>query len=208
MAKGKNQKTTDISPVSVDLYFIPVETRVPLKFGPETLTSVICARACITVANKQGQKAQGWGETPLSVQWAWPSSLRFQERCDAMQLFCRMLAEAWAKFDQRGHPIELGSDFVESALPGLLEQLNDQRGQPMPHLAALVCCSVFDVALHDAYGKLLGLDVYSTYSAEFMSTDLSGLLEPTEAATSHLRASTCQIFSISHLPKTCLLGTS
>ena len=69
MAKRKNQKTTDISPVSVDLYFIPVETRVPLKFGPETLTSVICARACMTVANKQGQKAQGWGETPLSVQY-------------------------------------------------------------------------------------------------------------------------------------------
>jgi len=185
MAKGKNQKTTDISPVSVDLYFIPVETRVPLKFGPETLTSVICARACMTVANKQGQKAQGWGETPLSVQWAWPSSLGYQERCDAMQLFCRMLAEAWAKFDRQGHPIELGSDFVESVLAGLLEQLNGQRGrqaEPMPHLAALVCCSVFDVALHDAYGQLLGRDVYSTYSAEFMNTDLSGLLEPAEGS--------------------------
>ncbi|MHC4631673.1 MAG: enolase C-terminal domain-like protein [Planctomycetota bacterium] len=185
MAKGKNQKTTDISPVSVDLYFIPVETRVPLKFGPETLTSVICARACMTVVNKQGQKAQGWGETPLSVQWAWPSSLGYQERCDAMQLFCQSLAEAWAKFDRQGHPIELGSDFIESVLPGLLEQLNNQRGrqaEPMPHLAALVCSSVFDVALHDAYGQLLGRDVYSTYSAEFMNTDLSDLLEPAEGS--------------------------
>ncbi len=183
MVKGKNQKTTDISPVSVDLYFIPVETRVPLKFGPETLTSVICARACMTVANKQGRKAQGWGETPLSVQWAWPSSLGYQERCDAMQLFCRMLAEAWAQFDRQGHPIELGSDFIESVLPGLLEQLNDQRGrqaEPMPHLAALVCCSAFDVALHDAYGQLLSRDVYSTYNAEFMNTDLSALLKPAE----------------------------
>ena len=60
----------DISTVSVDLYFIPVETRVPLKFGPETLTSVICARACVTVAGAHGKTAQGWGETPLSVQWA------------------------------------------------------------------------------------------------------------------------------------------
>jgi L-alanine-DL-glutamate epimerase-like enolase superfamily enzyme len=183
MAKRKNQKTTDISPVSVDLYFIPVETRVPLKFGPETLTSVICARACITVANKQGQKAQGWGETPLSVQWAWPSSLGYQERCDAMQLFCRMLAEAWAAFEQRGHPIELGSAFINSILPGLLVQLNSQRGwqtEPMPYLAALVCCSAFDVALHDAYGQLLGRNVYSTYNAEFMNTDLSALLKSAE----------------------------
>ncbi|GAJ09730.1 unnamed protein product [marine sediment metagenome] len=94
-----------------------------------------------------------------------------------------MLAEAWAKFDQQGHPIELGSEFIESQLPCLLDQLNHQRGEqtePMPHLAALVCCSAFDIALHDAYGQLLGRDVYSTYNAEFMNTDLSGFLKPTE----------------------------
>jgi len=171
---------TDISPAAVDLYFIPVETRVPLKFGPETLTSVICARACVTATNDQGQRAQGWGETPLSVQWAWPSNIAYQERCDAMQLFCKMLAEAWAQFERTGHPIEVGSDFIESILPKLLDKLNDQRGagtEPMPWLAALVCCSAFDVALHDAYGQLLGVDVYSTYNAEFMNADLSGFLE-------------------------------
>ena len=175
-----SKKRTDISPVSVDLYFIPVQTRVPLKFGPETLTSVICARTCMTVANEQGQTAQGWGETPLSVQWAWPSNLGYQERCEAMQLFCRMLAEAWAQFDQQGHPIELGSDFIESQLPTLLDKLNHQRGtqtEPMPHLAALVCCSAFDIALHDAYGQLLDRDVYSTYNAEFMNADLSHFLK-------------------------------
>jgi len=177
---------TDISPVSVDLYFIPVETRVPLKFGPETLTSVICARACVTVANSRGQRAQGWGETPLSVQWAWPSSLGYQERCEAMQLFCSApggLAEAWAQFDRQGHPIELGSDFIKSILPGLLERLNRQRGgqtEPMPYLAALVCCSAFDIALHDAYGQLHKRDVYSTYNAEFMNTDLSAFLQPAD----------------------------
>ena len=50
---------TDISPVSVDVYFIPVETRVPLKFGTQVVTHVTCVRVCVTVANKQGQKAQG-----------------------------------------------------------------------------------------------------------------------------------------------------
>ena len=174
---------TDIRPVSVDLYFIPIKTRVPLKFGPETLTSVICARACVTVANDQGQTAQGWGETPLSVQWAWPSSLGYQERCDAMQYFCKMLTEAWTKFDQKGHPIELGHDFIESVLPKLLKQLNHERGEqaePMPHLAALICCSLFDIAVHDAYGNLLGRDVYSIYNREFMNRDLSDYIKPAE----------------------------
>ncbi|MHC4656952.1 MAG: enolase C-terminal domain-like protein [Planctomycetota bacterium] len=134
----------------------------------------------MTVANEQGQTAQGWGETPLSVQWAWPSKLGYQERCETQQLFCRMLAEAWTQFDRLGHPIELGSEFIESQLPTLLDKLNRQRGEqtePMPHLAALVCCSAFDIAMHDAYGQLLGRDVYSTYNAEFMNADLSHFLK-------------------------------
>ncbi len=171
---------TDVSPVGVDLYFIPVQTRVPLKFGPETLTSVICARACMTVASVKGQRAQGWGETPLSVQWAWPSSLGYQERCDAMESFCKTLAHAWADFTAHGHPIEVGHRFNETVLPKLLKSLNaGRRGkEPMPWLAALVCNSAFDLALHDAYGQLLNRPVYSTYNREFVNADLAHFIEP------------------------------
>ena len=35
----------------------------------------------------------------------------------------------------------------------------------MPYLAALVCCSPFDIALHDAYGRLHGVPTYDTYNA-------------------------------------------
>jgi L-alanine-DL-glutamate epimerase-like enolase superfamily enzyme len=100
-----------------------------------------------------------------------------------MQHFCRMLAQAWARFDRQDHPIEVGHAFLESALPGLLGELNGRRGgqaERMPHLAALVCCSAFDIAMHDAYGQLVGRDVYSTYNSEFMNADLSAYLEPDE----------------------------
>ncbi|MFH1715856.1 MAG: enolase C-terminal domain-like protein [Planctomycetota bacterium] len=196
---------TDISPVSVDLYFIPVETRIPLKFGPETTTAVVCARVCVTVADARGQKAQGWGETPLSVQWTWPGSLSYQERCDTLQHFCKMLAEAWAGLDRHGHPIELGSDFIESILPKLLEKLNNERGkkaEPMPHLAALVCCSAFDVAVHDAYGNLLGRDVYSTYNAQFMNKDLSCFIEPADGSRVSFKGKYPEDFFVSPAPKT------
>lgn len=172
---------TDIRTVSTDLYFLPVQTRVPLKFGPETLTSVICARVCMGVTDRKGRRAEGWGETPLSVQWVWPSRLGYQERCDAMQRFCVVVAEAWAHFSDEGHPLELGHTFIESVLGGLLERFNAERGvgaEPMPRLAALVCCSAFDIALHDAYGRLLERDIYTTYNAEFMNVDLSHFLEP------------------------------
>ena len=173
---------TDITVTGVDLYFIGVETRVPLKFGPETLTSVVCARVCATVGDRGGRTAKGWGETPLSVQWAWPSKAAYAERCEAMQGFCRILAEAWAKFAERGHPVELGNAFVETELVRLVREFNAGRGGPeaMPWLAALVCCSAFDIAVHDAYGRLLDKDVYSTYNAEFMNEDLAAFIEPAE----------------------------
>ncbi|MHC4690809.1 MAG: hypothetical protein ACYS5F_14430 [Planctomycetota bacterium] len=98
-------KKTDIKPASVKLFFLPVETRVPLKFGTETLTSVICGRACMTITDDNGNKAEGWGETPLSVQWAWPSATAYQDRAEAMQSFCCCLAKAWSQFEFSGHPI-------------------------------------------------------------------------------------------------------
>jgi L-alanine-DL-glutamate epimerase-like enolase superfamily enzyme len=139
----------------------------------------------MTVADTKGQRAQGWGETPLSVQWVWPSTISYQERCDAMQTFCRSLTDSWADFTGHGHPMEVGHRFIETALPRLLKKLNASRGakaEPMPWLAALVCCSPFDIALHDAYGQLLNRPTYSTYTREFMNDDLAHFLEPAAGA--------------------------
>src|SRR4051812_48722069 len=80
--------STDIRPVAASLYLLPVRTRMPLKFGPETLTEVTYARVKLTVESRRGHRADRWGETPLSVQWGWPSALPFAERRDAMIAFC------------------------------------------------------------------------------------------------------------------------
>jgi len=52
----------------------------------------------------------------------------------------------------------------------------------MPWLAALVCCSAFDIALHDAYGMLHGVPIYQTYNRRFMNCDLSHFLKPDETS--------------------------
>ena len=201
-------KSTDVCVTGTALYFLPVETRVPLKFGTETLTYVTCARVRLRVRavrgmhSEQGTKseeADGWGETPLSVQWVWPSALSYEERHEALKAFCIELADAWARFEATGHALEVGHAFLSEQLPVLLADFNRRRmshqwraeqggqvglsqGEPMPWLAALVCCSAFDIALHDAYGVLLAKPVYETYTAKYLSRDLASFLTPAEGA--------------------------
>ena len=177
-------KKTDVRPIGVEAYFLPVKTRMPLKFGPETLTHVTCLRVKIRVSDKSGRTAYGWGETPLSVQWAWPSSLSYEERHSSMKRFSLMLGEAWAGFEKMGHSLEVGSTFVEEVLPKALEAINKERGEtePMPWLAALICCSAFDIALHDAYGNLHGVSVYNTYTPDYMTQGLADFLQPADGS--------------------------
>ena len=178
------RKKTDIKAKGVTVYFLPVATRVPLKFGPETCLNVTCARVAMTVTDSWSRHAQGWGETPLNVQWVWPSKLSYQQRDSALQDFTVKLARAWADFQVTGHPLEIGHLFVETELKKLLTRFNASRyeTEPMPWLAAVVCCSAFDLALHDAYGKLHGLEVYRTYNAKYMNADLASFLTPAQGS--------------------------
>ena len=185
---GVTTKATDVCPVGTALYLLPVKTRVPLKFGAGVVTHVTCARVRLRVRNAAGQEADGWGETPLSVQWVWPSALAYEIRERALNDFSVTLAGAWAEHAVSGHPMEVGHAFLEQRLPALLAAFNRERAargeaggdESMPYLAALVCCSAFDIALHDAYGVLNGVPVYETYNARYMNADLGRYLSPAE----------------------------
>jgi L-alanine-DL-glutamate epimerase-like enolase superfamily enzyme len=178
-------RLTDIRACAATLYFLPVSTRVPLKFGHEVVTRVTCARVCLRVEDRQGRSALGWGETPLSASWVWPSHLSYAARETEMTGFCTELAAAWAAFPEFGHAMEVGYAFQENLLSDLLAKWNGAPGrttEPMPWLAALVCCSVFDLALHDAFGQLAGRPIYETYTPEFMNFDLARYLVPAKDA--------------------------
>ena len=171
---------TDITVIGAALYFLPVITRVPLKFGTETLTEVTCARARLRVRRRDGQEAEGWGETPLSVQWVWPSALPYALRQGVLQDFCVRLAKVWAACGVSGHALECGQDFITHTLRAEWSAWNAGRpaAEALPWLAALVCASVFDLAVHDAYGRVNEVPVYETYRSPWMSRDLADFLTP------------------------------
>jgi len=168
------------------LHFLPVVMRVPLKFGAQVVESVTCARARVVVEGADGRTATGWGETPLSVAWVWPSALPYEARHEAMKDFTLAIARDLPGFDASGHAFELGHDYIEHRLHALQDDFNAGRAPEaaLPHLAALVCFSLFDIAVHDAYGKLHERPVYETYGPEFLSRDLADFLEPVEGGPS------------------------
>jgi L-alanine-DL-glutamate epimerase-like enolase superfamily enzyme len=167
----------DVRVEGLGLYFIPFRLREPLKFGRECLEACECVRVRFSVRSLSGRRAEGWGETPLGLTWAWPSSLPIDSRMTAARTFCLDLARAWSTVESSGHALELGYAFIREVLPDTWASFNASRTaageESMPWLAALLCASPFDLALHDAYGKTLGLPTFSTFGRDFLNHDLA-----------------------------------
>src|SRR5262249_18549842 len=136
--------------------------------------------------DRQGKRASGWGETPLSVQWVWPSQLSYEERHQALRGLSLEIARAWLKSPVTpGHAMEVGYRFQAEILSGITRDFNAQESRKregVPHLAALVCASAFDLALHDAFGVLHEVSTYDTYNQQFMNVPLHAFLKPAQGS--------------------------
>ncbi|MDB0068293.1 mandelate racemase/muconate lactonizing enzyme family protein [Akkermansiaceae bacterium] len=164
----------------IDLSFVPVVTRVPLKFGNQTLTEVSCARVAIHAVDTDGSTATGWAETPLSVAWVWPSELGYLEREERLKNFCDVLRADLVAHAIEGHPMVIGHDYIETSLHPRLDEENEglEKEAHMPHLAALVCLSAFDLAIYDTFGKLHNVGAFECLNKEWLGDrDLSSFLE-------------------------------
>ena len=148
------------------LEFLPVKLRLPLKFGGAEIDSLLVAHVELDAYG-----ATGRGETPLSVEWAWPGKLGFSLRENAMRDFCTLLSCKWPTPDS--DPLTSGYRFLTGELPELLGRFNRERKLAMPFLAALICASAFDIACHDAFGIAHGLPVYRMYDRRFLEHDLA-----------------------------------
>lgn len=169
---------TKIRIVGLQVFLLPIRTRVPLKFGTETLTHVSCLRVRILVESDAGKLAEGWGETPLSVQWVWPSVTPYGKRLAVMEQFVQFLADELSRWPSSGHAFELGVELLNDAMPKWLSEFNTRAAPPLPYLASLLVASAFDLALHDAQGNVMGCDTYATYSRELLPRPLSDFFGP------------------------------
>jgi L-alanine-DL-glutamate epimerase-like enolase superfamily enzyme len=155
---------------------IAVETenfryRTPIKFGGVALDRVTILNVTLTVEHG-GHTSTGFGSMPVGNVWAWPSrTLDYDGTLAAMLGAAEHIRDCYSRCTLDAHPVEIGH-----ALESDFFQQSAKLPEPIPKLAVLVVASPFDAALHDAFGKLHGLNCFRTYGPEFLKPDLGEFL--------------------------------
>lgn len=173
-------KGSDIRVIEVNVFLVDTVCRTPLKFGNVVVERLPIAYARAKVENRAGSVSDGWGAMFLMDLWAWPiSKASHEQKNRAMCQLTDAYARAVSDLNTFAHPVEI---FYQTE-PELLRLsrevcLETAPGEEMPRLAALVCASVVDHAVHDAFGKANGIDSYRGYGPEHMSHDLSRYIGP------------------------------
>ena len=178
--------------------------RTPIKFGGVTLDRVTLLHAAVTVELTGGRVARGTGSMPLGNAWAFPSrSLTYAQTLAAMRAVADEVATVYARSTVAGHPIDI-THTLEPEFATAADHVARRHnlGEPIPRLATLVAASPIDAALHDAYGKALGLNAFRTLTPEFLRHDLGHYLGAEFAGLrlhDHVRAAPQATMPVYHL---------
>src|SRR5262245_52862662 len=168
-------KKTDVRIEGVSYRYEEHVFRSPLKFA----RTVVDRQTQLTVECKvrtvSGKVATGFGTQPLNYTFTFPSrKLSPDARLRAMKALAEQIAKITGAYQQYAHPIDINWELAPLYLKVAAEV--SQRvhlADPIPRLCTLVTAAAFDAALHDAFGKVHGLNCFHTYGPEFMSHDLS-----------------------------------
>jgi L-alanine-DL-glutamate epimerase-like enolase superfamily enzyme len=154
----------------VRISFEDVRYRTPIKFGGVAFDRVTLLNVECDIEATSGRQATGFGSMPLGNVWAFPAkTLPYDATLDAMKRLAADISRLYVSCGEMIHPIDTAMALEENVFAAAARLT---LAETMPRLAALVVASPFDAALHDAFGKSLGLNCYRTYGPEFMVHDL------------------------------------
>lgn len=152
--------------------------RAPLKFGGNIVDRVTLLNVHCVVKDAAGKEAKGFGSMPMGNIWSFPSqTMGYEKTLGAMKALAGRIVAVTKAYQEPGHPVDINV-ALEPVYLKLAEEVSkeQQLDAPIPKLCTLVTASPFDIALHDAYGKLHGLNCWKTYGKDFLRNDLSNYL--------------------------------
>ena len=173
-------RTTDIRIEDISLDYEDFTYRRPIKFGGNVVDRVTLLNVHCTVRSSNGRTMRGFGSMPLGNVWSFPShTMNYDRTLAAMKALADRIAAITRGYKESGHPIEINVALEPAYLEAAAQVSKELKlTEPIPKLCTLVTASPFDAAVHDAYGKLHGLNCYRTYGPNFLPRDLSEFLLP------------------------------
>lgn len=171
---------SDVRIVEVEPRFDQETLRTPLVLTTGMVRTLTSLTVRVRVENGFGRTADGWGSVLLAYPWAYPSdSLAPAERGAAMREVAAGFCAKAAACSVQAHPIELFLE-LKPELPLIAQEVSRRHSLPhkIPTLAASVCASPLDAAVHDAFGRVNQVCCYDGCGREFMMRDLSAYLGP------------------------------
>jgi L-alanine-DL-glutamate epimerase-like enolase superfamily enzyme len=152
--------------------------RAPYKFGGVAVDRVTLLNVKSVVRLPNGQSAKGFGSMTMGNIWSFPSRvMTYDQTLGAMKALAEKINALTRSYREYGHPIDLNFALEPSYLNAAAEVTRDLHlAEPIPKLCTLVTASPFDAALHDAFGKIHGCNVYETYGPDLLPNDLSRYL--------------------------------
>ena len=143
--------------------------RTPIKFGGTAVDRATILNVECSVRTRSGRGGRGFGSMPLGNVWSFPSRiLSYDTTLAAMKALVERIARIVGDCRETGHPLDLTLG-LEPAFHEAARDLSGELGlaEPIPALCTLVAASAFDAALHDAFGKVHGLELLPHLRARF-----------------------------------------
>ena len=168
------KKSTDICIVETESTTEHFPYRSPMKFGGRVVNDVTLLNVAVRVRTRDGKEAIGHGSMTMGNVWAWASqTLTNDQTLQAMIEFGHKAVAGAKNPSEFGHPLELTHDYSQEYQRLADETTKAQNVEPMVKLAQLVAASPLESAVFDAYGRVLGANVYNLLSKEYCNRDLA-----------------------------------
>ena len=152
--------------------------RAPYKFGGRVVDRVTLLNVHCRVTTRSGKSATGFGSMTMGNMWAFPSkTMSYDTTLDAMKALADRIQRMTSECREIGHPLDFNHVLEPEYLKAAAAVSSARKlDEPMPKLCTQVVASPFDAAIHDAFGKVHGRNVYATYGPDLLPGDLSRYL--------------------------------
>jgi L-alanine-DL-glutamate epimerase-like enolase superfamily enzyme len=152
--------------------------RAPYKFGGFAVDRVTLLNIECVVSLPNGRTAKGFGSMTMGNIWSFPSHvLSYEQTLGAMKTLAQRISSLTNAYKAYGHPFDINAALEPDYVKAGVDVSRELRlAEPIPKLCTQVTASPFDAAIHDAFGKIHGRNVYQCYGPDLLPNDLARYL--------------------------------